>query len=172
MADFERFVYENAVSLDSNDICVIIERYDKNRDGTLSFGEFSDLFLPSSREYRRTMQERVQRGIYSFYDFTAVTQNSIRDLLRSIVTVEENFEENKFRLSDGRVLTSDEIFAFLDKWKTGSVTLSDFRSKLNEAGVFCTDKDAETLFEQFDRNKDGRITFEEFHSPVRKTRLF
>lgn len=129
LADFERFCYDNAISLNSEDLCVIIDRYDKDRDGTLGFGEFCDIFLPTSPEYRRTMQDRIQRGIYSFYDFTAVTQNCVRDLLRSIVTVEENFEDNKFRLSDGRVLTSDEIFAFLDKWKTGYVTLSEFTSK-------------------------------------------
>lgn len=173
LADFERFCYNNGISLCSADLCTVIDRYDKDRDGTLGFIEFCDIFLPKSVEYRRTMQDRIQRGIHSFYDFTAVTQNCIRDLLRSIVTVEDNFEENKFRLSDGRVLTSDEIFAFLDKWKTGYITQSEFNSKLNEAGVFCSESDAKTLFEQFDKNKDGRITFEEFHSPVKtRKRLF
>jgi len=172
LSDFEKFCYDNSISLDSEDLCMIIDRYDKDRDGTLQFSEFCDIFLPTTAEYRRTMQDRIQRGCYSFFDYTAVTQNSIRDLLRNIVTVEENFEDNKFRLSDGRVLTSDEIFLFLDKSKNGYVTLREFTNKLNDAGVFCTDKDAKVLFEQFDRNKDGRITFDEFHSPARKTRLF
>lgn len=168
LADWQRFSYENSLALNAEDLCVIIDRYDKGRDGLLSYSEFCDLFLPSSsNEYRATMQERVERNVYAFFEYTSLTQSHVRDLLRGAVTVEENFECNKFRLSDGRVLTSDEIFAFLDKWKTGYITLTEFQQALCEAGVYCTDSDAKTLFEQFDKNKDGRITFDEFHSPSR-----
>merc|ERR1711972_144118 len=107
LADWQRFSYENSLALDADDICIIIDRYDKGRDGLLSYSEFCDIFLPSNNfEYRRTMQERVERSVYSFFEYTTLTQSHIRDLLRSIVTVEENFEVNKFRLSDGRVLSS------------------------------------------------------------------
>lgn len=167
LADWQKFAYENSMALDSEDLCVIIDRYDRDRDGLLSFSEFCDLFLPNATEYRKTMQERVERNVYTFFEYTTMTQGHVRDLLRSCVTVEENFECNKFRLSDGRVLTSDEIFAFLDKYKTGYVTLTEFETALNEAGVYCTRKDARTLFDQFDKNGDGRITFDEFHSPAR-----
>jgi Ca2+-binding EF-hand superfamily protein len=84
-----------------------------------------------------------------------------------VVDVQENFEVTKFRMSDGRVLNSDEIFAFLDKWKTGYITLTEFELALKEAGVIASDKDVKALFDQFDKNHDGRITFDEFHSPVR-----
>merc|ERR1712151_469868 len=148
-------------------MCVIIDRFDKDRNGLLSFSEFCNIFLPNSAEYRKTMQDRVERNVLSFYEYTSLTQTHIRDLLRSIVTVEVNFECNKFRLSDRRYLSADEIFAFLDKWKTGSVSLTEFQQSLEDAGIFCTAEDAKTLFEQFDKNKDGRITFDEFTSPVR-----
>lgn len=165
--DLRRFSYDNSLALDSGDLRVIIDRFDKDRDGRLSFSEFSDLWLPKSNENRRMMQERLGRSVNNFNEFTTVTQSHIRDLLRSVVTVEEKFESNKFRLTDGRYLSADEIFAFLDKWKTGSVSLTEFQQSLEDAGIFCTAEDAKTLFEQFDKNKDGRITFDEFTSPVR-----
>jgi len=113
------------------------------------------------------MQNRVERKLESFYEYTTLTQNYIKELLKLIVNVQEKFEDIKFKLSDGRILNSDEIFKFLDKWKTGYITLTEFELALQEAGIICTDKDVKALFEQFDRNKDGRITFDEFHSPMR-----
>lgn len=165
LTEFERFSLEFGVALSMEDLSIIIDRYDKDRDGHLNFVEFSEIFLPKSSEYRRTMLDRVERSIYSFYDYTILTQTHIKDLLRTIVTVEDNFECNKYRLNDGRILNSDEIFRFLDKHKTGYVTLFEFTIALNEAGVYCSDDDCKTLFEQFDKNKDGIITFDEFHSP-------
>jgi len=148
-------------------LVILIERFDKSRDGLLTFSEFSDIWLPTADNYRRMMQDRNEKYVTRFVDYSIQTQSYIEDLLRSIITVEENFETNKFRLTDGRYLSSDEIFSFLDQWKTGYVTFTEFERALNEAGVNCSSKDARTLFEQFDRNKDGRITFDEFHSPVR-----
>ena len=167
LENLRRFSFDNSLALDNEDLCIIIDRFDKDRDGMLSFSEFSDLWLPRAHEYRRMMQERLGRSVNQYFEFTTLTQSHIRDLLRSVVTVEENFECNKFRLTDGRYLSADEIFAFLDKWKTGSVTLTEFTQSLEDAGIYCTAQDSKTLFEQFDKNKDGRITFEEFHSPVR-----
>ena len=167
LTEFERFSLDYGVALSIEDLSVIIDRYDKDRDGMLSFVEFSEIFLPKNDEYRRTMLDRVERSIFNFYDYTILTQTHIKDLLRTIVTVEDNFECNKIKLSDGRILSSDEIFRFLDKHRTGYVTLYEFTQALNEAGVYCSDVDCKTLFEQFDKNKDGIITFEEFHSPAK-----
>lgn len=148
-------------------MCIIIDRFDIDKDGLLSFAEFSEMFLPKQSEFKASMQNRVQRKIQSFFEYSTLTKEYIKDLFKMIVNVQERFEEIKFRLSDGRVLNSDEIFKFLDKWKTGYVTLKEFEIALKDAGVVCSDKDVKSLFDQFDRNKDGRITFDEFHSPMR-----
>ena len=47
------------------------------------------------------------------------------------------------------------------------MTLREFEVALREAGVVADLGEVRTLFDQFDRNKDGRITFDEFHSMCR-----
>jgi Ca2+-binding EF-hand superfamily protein len=167
LSDFERFSYDYNILLNRADLCIIIDRFDNDRDGLLSFSEFCDIFLPKQSEFRRSMQERLDRRVDTFFGYTGLTQQYTKDLLKLVVDVQENFEVTKFRMSDGRVLNSDEIFAFLDKWKTGYITLTEFELALKEAGVIASDKDVKALFDQFDKNHDGRITFDEFHSPVR-----
>ena len=134
----------------------------------MSFSEFCDIFTPQTHEYRKAMHGRVERSIWSFVEYTHQTQTLVTDLLKSIVTVEENFECNKVRMTDGSIINSDTIFEYLDKGKDGYVTFSELEAALRENGVKANYSDVKTLFEQFDRNKDGKITFEEFHSPVRE----
>jgi len=167
LLDLERFVFDFGILLNRVDLCIIIDRFDLDRDGLLSFAEFCELFLPKQPEFKSSMQNRVERKIQSFFEYSILTKEYIKDLFKMIVNVQERFEEIKFRLSDGRVLNSDEIFKFLDKWKTGYVTQKEFELALKDAGIICSDKDVKALFDQFDRNKDGRITFDEFHSPMR-----
>ena len=59
LEDLRRFSYDNSLALDNEDLCIVIDRFDKDRDGMLSFSEFSDLWLPKNHEYRRMMQERL-----------------------------------------------------------------------------------------------------------------
>jgi len=165
LSDFQKFSYDNKIDLDTEDICIIIDRYDKDRDGMLSYNEFCNIFYPENSEYRNKLRERVTRKVFRFEDYCAITIGLLIDLMKNIIITEENFDLNKFRLSDGRVLSSDDIFGFLDKSRTGNVTMKEFGEALNEAGVGCSERDARILFEQFDRNKDGRITFDEFYSP-------
>lgn len=167
LADFERFVYDYNILQNRADLCIILDKYDIDKDNLLSFAEFCEIFLPKQPEFKVSMENRVQRKIGSFFEYSSQTKEYIKDLFKMIVNVQERFEEIKFRLSDGRILNSDEIFKFLDKWKTGYVTLIEFNQALKEAGIVCSDKDVKSLFDQFDRNKDGRITFDEFHSPMR-----
>ena len=167
LLNWEKFVYDNNILMNRVDLSIIIEKYDINKNGLLSFSEFCEIFLPKQPEFRASMQNRVARKINIFFDYSGLTKDHIKELLRMIVNVQERFEDIKFKLSDGRVLNSDEIFKFLDRWKTGYVTLPEFEQALSDAGIICSDRDVKSLFDQFDRNKDGRITFDEFHSPMR-----
>lgn len=171
LADLEQFCANNNIGLTSSDLTVLIDRFDRDRDGSISFSEFQDIFTPQTMEYRNTLNDRGPKSVYTFREYTGLTQEYIVDLLKSVVVVEDNFEWNKFKMTDGRILSSDELFGFLDQWKSGYITFTDFVSALTDAGVVATQKQFQTLFDQFDKNRDGRITFEEFHSPGRRSRL-
>ena len=90
----------------------------------------------------------------------------ICDLLKSIVLAIENFKCNLGDISGGSIKKSDEIFSYMDKYKDGFVTVDELEELLAENGVRVNNKEVMNLFEQFDRNADGRITFDEFCSPM------
>lgn len=70
LSDFERFSYDYNILLNRTDLCIIIDRFDSDRDGLLSFSEFCDIFLPRQSEFRRSMQERLDRRVTSFFEYT------------------------------------------------------------------------------------------------------
>ena len=103
LAEIDRFALANYLGLDTEDCAIIIDRFDKDRDGRLSFAEFCAIFSPDTLEYRKSMQDRLERNIFAFVEYTLQTQQIIKDLLKAIVTVEENFENTKARISEGHV---------------------------------------------------------------------
>lgn len=101
--DLEKFCSENHLFLNRTDCVIIIERFDIDNDGLLSFTEFCSIFLPKQHEFRDSILKRQGRNIKKFTDYTPLTQEYIKDLLKLVVRVQEKFAEIKFRLSDGRV---------------------------------------------------------------------
>merc|ERR1740139_695825 len=68
LLDLERFVFDFGILLNRVDLCIIIDRFDLDRDGLLSFAEFCELFLPKQPEFKSSMQNRVERKIQSFFE--------------------------------------------------------------------------------------------------------
>lgn len=67
-----------------------------------------------------------------------------------------------------------EAFNCLDMNDSGSITAAEMQRMLESRGFFVGFREAETLLSKFDKNRNGRVTFEEFQdetrnkSPVRR----
>lgn len=163
--DLDHFSTLYKVSVTRTDWENIIARFDMDRDGMLSFSEFSCMWVPFTKTYRTALEGRSAKLCEKFSNYTVQSRKLLKDLLYSVVTSEENFEANKFRLTGGLVVVSNEVFDFIDKNKDGFVTLQEFAACLKENNVKIGKSVLGLLFEKFDRDHDGKISFDDFHTP-------
>jgi len=68
------------------------------------------LWAPYTPEYRKTMTNRSLLQVSAFTQYTVQTKKLLKDLLFSVVTMLENFESNKFKITNGLVANSNELF--------------------------------------------------------------
>merc|ERR1711976_571347 len=167
--DLDGFSTQHKVSVNRADWENIIPAYDLDNDGMLCFAEFSAMWLPYTKNYRSSLEKKGPKLCDKFTNYTVQTRKLIKDLLYSITTQEENFESNKFRLTGGLVAVSNEVFDFIDKNKDGFVTLNEFEACLKENKVKTNNDTIALMFNQFDRDHDGKISFNDFHTPKQVT---
>ena len=165
--DFDVYAKKSGIALTREDWAILIDRYDKDRDGYLSFSEFIEIFAPYTKNYRDTMTQRSTTNVEKFFDYTVQTKKLLKDLLYSCVTCEENFEHAKYKVTKGIVAVSNELFDLLDTDKDGYVSVSEFGDYLKAHAIKASAQNVRLLFDQFDKNKDGKISFGEFHRPTK-----
>jgi len=67
VVEFEIFINNNNyLNLNLSDIDLLFERYDKDRDGVLSFHEFLQIFVPKTKEYGKNLLQRKDKGQEDF----------------------------------------------------------------------------------------------------------
>jgi len=96
---------------------MLLDRYDTSKDGLWCFTEFSQLFLPWTSNYRSTMVGRSRTEVSSFHAYTVQTRKLLKDLLYSLLQVQENFEANRFKVTAGHYASSNQLFDWIDTTK-------------------------------------------------------
>jgi len=167
LSDLWTYSRFSSFKMNKEDWCIILDRFDRDRDGHMSLIEFSEVFYPKTKQYRVKMQERSRTRGKTFKDFTVQTQKLIIDLLSSVVKCEENFEVNKFRISGGSVSISNQLFDWLDINGNKNIGFDEFAKQMQENGIKATTKAIRSVFDQFDKDKNGVISFGEFHTPIK-----
>ena len=152
------------IQMNREDWAMILDRYDASKDGKFNFSEFCDLWVPWTEVYKRTMVNRSQTNVSNFKNYTVQTRKLVKDLLYSIATAEENFESNRFKITGGHYNVSHELYDWMDVNKDGAITQDEFTSTLKEGGLKLNEHSVRNLFEQWDKDKNGKIEFGEFHT--------
>lgn len=84
--------------------------------------------------------------------------------IKNKIKINKSQEENKKRVLPKACLPRfKEMFSFYDRDKKGYIDLDDMRKVLSEV---CPDREIVELFEDSDKDKDGRLTLQEFANVI------
>ena len=147
--ELNNYSLDSGIILNREDWAVVIDRFDKDKDGYLSFTEFTDIFAPYSHSYRKTMVRRPVLNHKRFANLTVQTKKIIKDLLYNIVRFEINFDSIKYKITQGLYNVSIEIFRMLDENKNGYIQLHEFSDWLKRNGIKACSNNVRIFFQKF-----------------------
>jgi len=120
--DLNAWSRDSNINLTREDWAVLLDRFDKDGDGYLSFSEFIVMFVPLTKSYQTSMTSRQPKGAKSCLDLTVQTKRLVRDLLYAIITAEDNFEVNKHNMTGNSVIVMKPSL-FLSKKSNTSLAI-------------------------------------------------
>lgn len=162
--DLDEWTQTGKISMNREDWAMLLDRFDTSLDSKFSFTEFCTLFLPWDKVYKKEMVNRSKTDVKNFHQYTVQTRKMLKDLLYCLVLAEQNFENNRFRTSNGNFDVSTELFNWVNVGKTGFITFEEFTNCLKQNKVKVSKHSSRNLFDQWDKDKDGKIAFKEFHT--------
>ena len=143
---------------------LLLNRYDNNRDGRLSFTEFADAFAPKDLSYAAMLRARYPHGerLPRSQVFSLGTKDDLAHVLRLHLRVENAAERTRQRQAKRPLFSIAEAFDAVDKNHNGFITKNEFAELLDEHRFFASNKELDLLIDRYDKNKDGRVSYSEF----------
>ena len=159
------------VTLSREQARLIIKRYDDDRDGMLTFTNIRDIFKPRdhhlSQEFARRLpfDHKKQKQ-----DLSYKTLNCLRTLFHKTLQVEQNIEMFKQavqRRPDFDFSAAFETINRVNPTKNEDyISMEEFKQILKSHGVYALDRDIQNLFDRFDKDHDGTVTFKDFSNEM------
>lgn len=156
---------------------LIMSRFDRDRDETLTFAEFADMFLPFDALSGKSLNDRSYRfpqGYYITPDILdPITRSDFVLVLRLTMDVENHAERIRQKHAMRPLFDRTDAFEAINRFGGNIITKEDFANLLARNRFLATDKELTSLMDRFDKNKDGMVSYSEFvdeitpHSPVR-----
>ena len=147
-----------------------VRRYDHDADGRLLYSDFCDAFTPFDQYHAQVVNNRqsnyVHRNISVFQFFTPETREVFFRCLKIIFEMEESIELVKKRMTKRPKFNLTDTFDHLDNFEQGSLYKENFKKLLMDNKHYATDTEIAMLFNRFDKNRNGRINFQEFTEEV------
>lgn len=147
---------------DIQEALMIIERFDKSRNGKLNFGEFSKIILPFEVEYKKRVLDRGKRGIKTIKHYSDQTLGLIKLLLEVLIQNEKNCDFHREMINRKK----DLLFDTIDIEKKGSVEKNELKIFLSLFDFKFNDFDLEYIVYKFDWKENGKISYGEFVNEV------
>ena len=93
----------------------------------------------------------------------------LKQLFDSLIRNETYSECLRQRLNSKSKFSSYKAFKAVDRNRNGFIGIEDFKELLNENGFYACQKELLGLMNRFDKNQDGRISYNEFVEEIRPT---
>jgi Ca2+-binding EF-hand superfamily protein len=122
------------------EVVALLARFDADRDGRISFAEFKDFLENGLNEYE-----------------TQVDNNIIVQAFRNLK-----------RIIEQKWCSMRDAFLALDSNRSGFVSRDEFTELLKQFGLNLSPAQMKVLVAQFDVNKDGKVSHQEFMTVMAK----
>jgi hypothetical protein len=141
------------------DIELIYRRYDSDSDAHLDFYEFLDIFLPINPEYCKMMKNRMND-----INENQISNQSKFNLIRffkMIIDNEIKIESNRKLLCSQLGFSAYEEFRKIKSTYMNKVDIESLKEYLNNYSCLYP-SDFNLILRRFDKDKDGKISFDDF----------
>ena len=169
---FEFFTNENKISsvdfllnlkriglnLKNDEIEMIFKKYNKNSNEFFNFDEFCDFILPKKYSIAKYLIERKPKKFFSGFDFDS--KKLLKNFFVDVIQAEKS--NNFYRKNLAENCDKNDCFKIIAKKNYNFIEREDFIHFLQTNGKFTQPFEINLLFERFDKNNDGIVSFEEF----------
>ncbi len=154
-----------------------MKKYDLTRQGVISFADFFDMVVPFEKEYRDKLEKKEPNNNSCCCPceykcianvFSESTSNAFGELMNYIIESERKLNQIRKGLTQMNVKLT-EIFRKIDWNNKGYFDNNDFKNYLKQYGIFTGTREADLLFIRLDKNRDGKIVFEEVSAETHPT---
>ena len=147
------------------EVKLFFKRFDLQKRGHITYGDFFDIFVPFQKEYRTLVEERKPNSCCPCRCpdiFCPETISLLKNLMDAIIRYENNF--NFLRRGFTTLnLKLKSIFENIDVMKIGYFTNSDLSVYLKKNKIYSNDLDKDLLFIRLDKNRNGKIDYNEIY---------
>ena len=147
------------------EIKLFFKRFDLKKRGYINYSDFFDIFVPFQKEYRRMIEERKPNSCCPCRCpdvFSPETRALMKNLLELILKQENNLNYSRRGFTTLN-LKLKNIFGNIDTSKNGYFSNKDLETYLKNNKIYNDDLDKDLLFIRLDKNRNGKIDYQEIY---------
>ena len=155
----------NSLKLENIDdfiINLLFKRFDLTQKNEINYADFFDMLIPFEKEYRNDVDKRKQKK--------EILSEDLKEILRKVFNeiIKYEYEINEMRKKfDILIMKLKDIFELFDKDKKGYFDFDEFIKYMNDNKLLeDTSLNADLVFIRFDKNRKGKIIFEELADEI------
>jgi Ca2+-binding EF-hand superfamily protein len=154
----QNFLSDNGIEVKSRKCQNLINHYDLDRDGMLSYLEFINMVLPKEHpELRAYVAQKESYHPEESLSLSVETERQLAYLIEQELTIFEQSNSLKKRLDDLGV-TSMKMLDMIDKEVNGNINFNNLQSFLNSVGLLPYDAEIINFLRRLDKDDDGVIS--------------
>ena len=152
------------LNVDDFIINLLFKRFDLNKKDELSYADFFDMLIPFEKIYRDNIEQKTQKS-FSCEQSLNLISNETKEIIKNVFNIIINYEvEINEKRKDLSILKRKlkDIFYLFDKKDIGFFGFEEYKKYIEENKLI-NDKNlnGDLLFIRFDKNRNGKIIFEE-----------
>ena len=139
-----------------DELNLLISRFDLDNNNGICYSDFFDMLVPFDKNRRDDVERRIPNGLCNS------TINELRCIFQLLLNSEKNLEDIRKRIVQMKGFDLEEIYnQEIDQFGHGLANNEEVNQYLNRKGLNCNQKGSDLLFIRLDRNRDGKVGYED-----------